>query len=127
MKVQCPDCKGRRQVEVAVTAMNPIMGVVGPRSGTLNGSATYVTRMKPCTRCQETGRVDETERAVVMQDGRRVGYLPPNFNPATVKSTSFFYTPRPSDFRREGDVWIADHMLGPGDLEAVPGFVWDRA
>ena len=67
-----------------------------------------------------SGRVD------VKQDGLKIGTVPANFEPSCIKSTSFFYDPRPGDFKREGDVWIADKMLGPGDLDAVPGFVWDR-
>lgn len=63
-----------------------------------------------------------TERLPVMQDGRRIGTLPPDFDPSFVKCGSWLYDPRPGDFRREGDVWIASRMLGPGDLEAVVGF-----
>ena len=66
------------------------------------------------------GRVD------VMQHGRKVGTLPATFEPTAVRSTSFFYDVRHGDFTREGDVWIASRTLGPGDLEAVPGFVWHR-
>lgn len=62
------------------------------------------------------GRVD------VMQRGQRVGTVPVSFEPMNIKSASFFYDPRPGDFTRDGDVWIASHTLGPGDLEAVPGF-----
>ncbi len=67
-----------------------------------------------------------TERLDVIQSGRKIGTVPATFEPMSVKSTSFFYEVRGTDFKREGDVWIADRMLGPGDLEAVPGFVWDR-
>ena len=65
------------------------------------------------------GRLD------VMQSGRKVGTVPATFDPMHIKSTSFWYEPRGGDFKREGDVWIANRTLGPGDLEAVPGFVWD--
>ena len=65
-----------------------------------------------------------TERDLV-QGGRRVGTLPSDFAPASIKSTSFFYDPRPGDFRREGTAWVASPALGPGDLAAVPGFVWE--
>lgn len=68
-----------------------------------------------------------TKRVTVMQSGRKVGTLPPTFDPMSAKSTSFWYDMRAGDFVREGDVWIANRMLGPGDLEAVPGFVWDRS
>lgn len=85
-----------------------------------------VRRNEPCRTCSGAGMVAETKRADVKQHGRRVGTLPPNFDPSSIKSTSFFYDPRPGDFRREGEHWIAASDLGPGDLEAVPGFVWDR-
>lgn len=67
-----------------------------------------------------SGRLD------VFQDGERIGTVPASFEPLAIKSTSFFYQVRQGDFTRDGDKWIADKMLGPGDLEAVPGFVWDR-
>jgi hypothetical protein len=67
-----------------------------------------------------TGRLD------VMQSGRKVGTVPATFDPMRIKSTSFWYEPRGGDFTRDGDVWVAARMLGPGDLEAVPGFVRDR-
>lgn len=67
-----------------------------------------------------TGRLD------VMQHGRKVGTVPATFDPMNIKSSSFWYEPRGGDFTREGDVWLASRTLGPGDLEAVPGFVWDR-
>lgn len=67
-----------------------------------------------------------TERIPVIQDGCRVGTVPGYFEPLAIRSESYFYEPRPGDFVRRGDVWVADRLLGPGDLEAVPGFVWDR-
>lgn len=67
-----------------------------------------------------TGRLD------VFQHGKKVGTVPAAFEPIAVKSTSFWYNVRPGDFVREGDRWNASRTLGPGDLEAVPGFVWDR-
>ena len=66
------------------------------------------------------------ERVVVMQYGRKIGTVPPAFDPLFIKSQNYLYNPRHGDFVREGDVWVASRMLGPGDLEAVPGFVWDR-
>jgi len=68
-----------------------------------------------------------TERIKVVQRGRVVGTLPPDFDPISVKSRSFLYDIRPGDFKRDGDTWIADKTLGPGDLESVPGFVWDHS
>lgn len=67
-----------------------------------------------------------TGRVPVVQHGKRVGSVPATFDPVAIKSTSFFYEPRGGDFVREGDAWVASRTLGPGDLEAVPGFVWER-
>lgn len=72
------------------------------------------------------GHLLPTERLPVMQSGRRVGSVPPMFDPISIKSNTFLYDPRPGDFVRDGDVWIASSTLGTGDLEAVPGFVWER-
>lgn len=66
-----------------------------------------------------TGRVD------VMRRGKKIGTVPATFDPLAIKSQSPWYDVRSGDFRREGDVWIASNTLGPGDLEAVPGFVWE--
>jgi hypothetical protein len=77
-------------------------------------------------RAYGVGMPKATDRVVVMQDGRRVGTAPGDFDPYFIKSTSFMYDPRPGDFKREGDVWVASRMLGGGDLECVPGFVWSR-
>lgn len=66
------------------------------------------------------------ERAEVMWCGQRAGTVPPDFDPMFIKSKSFLYDPRPGDFTRQGDAWVASKALGPGDLECVPGFVWDR-
>lgn len=66
------------------------------------------------------------DRLPVMQCGKQIGTVPATFEPMAIKSTSFWYTPRAGDFTRSGDAWIAALALCPGDLEAVPGFVWDR-
>jgi hypothetical protein len=71
------------------------------------------------------GHLLPSERVPVMRRGRCIGTLPPDFDPMSAKVNSLFYDLRPGDFRREGDVWIACHTLGPGDLEAVPGFVFE--
>lgn len=72
------------------------------------------------------GHLLETERVAVFQHGRKVGTVPPNFEPMNIESNTFMYDVRPGDFTRDGDKWIASRTLGPGDLEAVPGFVWER-
>lgn len=71
------------------------------------------------------GRFLPTERVPVMYQGQRVGSLPPDFDPLFVRSVSSFYEPRPGDFVRDGDMWVANKMLGPGDLKSVHGFVGD--
>lgn len=71
---------------------------------------------------REYGYEAPTERLPVYQRGRKVGTVPADFDPEFIKSRSFFYEPRPGDFKREGDGWVAEKMLGPGDLDAVPGF-----
>lgn len=52
----------------------------------------------------------------VIHNGQIIGTLPANFDPMRVKPT-LLYEPRPGDFRLEGDKWIADRMLGYGDLQ----------
>lgn len=61
-------------------------------------------------------------RLPVFQQDRMVGSLPSDFAPDAIRSKTFLYDPRPGDFRRQGDTWIASNMLGPGDLDAVPEF-----
>jgi hypothetical protein len=61
-------------------------------------------------------------RTIVIQDGREIGTLPASFDPDFIKSSNWLYDPRPGDFRRQGDTWVAAPTLGPGDLQAVPGF-----
>jgi len=70
-----------------------------------------------------TGRKDVRKG----RSGRKIGTVPAAFDPALIKSTSFFYSPRAHDWTDRGDHWEAHYTLGPGDLEAVPGFVWDRS
>jgi hypothetical protein len=67
-----------------------------------------------------------TERLPVLYHGRRVGTMAPDFDPASIRSLSFMYDPRPGDFRREGDSWIVGRTVGPGDLDCVAGFVRDH-
>jgi hypothetical protein len=70
-----------------------------------------------------TERVRVHERGMTRTTrGPCIGTVPADFDPAFVKSRSAFYDPRPGDFVRDGDVWIVNPMLGPGDLQAIPGF-----
>ena len=67
-----------------------------------------------------------SERVKVIQDGAVIGSFPPDFDPMAIRSTSYFYRPRTGDFTRRHDAWVVCGSLGPADLEAIPGFVWDR-
>lgn len=67
------------------------------------------------------------ERVPVFWCGRRIGTMAPDFDPAAIKSKSFLYDPRPGDFERDGDRWLAAQSLGPGDLDCVPGFQRDAS
>ena len=68
-----------------------------------------------------------TERIPVFHWGERVGTVPAEFDPAFIKSKSFFYDPRSGDFTRTNEGWVADKMLEPGDIAAVPGFHSEKA
>ena len=119
----CPECYGRGQREYADL---PPMTAHGPHDEAVSDAVTFRKVLKECETCGGSGRVERTERVPVMQHGRQIGSVPPSFDPTAIKSTNWLYDPRGGDFRRDGDTWIASRTLGPGDLEAVPGFVWDR-
>lgn len=74
---------------------------------------------------REYGIEMPTERVPVIQYGRRVGTLPPDFDIAFARSNSFLYDVRPGDLKREGDGWVADRTLGASDLDCLVGFVRD--
>lgn len=63
-----------------------------------------------------------TERVPVFHEGRRVGTVPAEFDPGLIKSKSFFYSPRPGDFTRTAEGWVAHRSMGPGDIAAITGF-----
>lgn len=89
---------------------------------TLDKSAVREYGISEVLRGMGLGRWLPTKRSVVMQDGLRVGTVPPDFDPTNINSKSVLYDARPGDFRREGDRWIASKSLGLGDLGAIPGF-----
>lgn len=66
-----------------------------------------------------------TERVPVYQYGRRIGTMPPDFDPASARSTSFLYDVRPDDFMRDGDRWIVGRTMGASDVDCVAGFIRD--
>ena len=51
----------------------------------------------------------------VFWHGREIGQLSAYWHPSMVQR-SLMYEPRDTDFVRDGDKWIANDMLGPGDL-----------
>lgn len=68
-----------------------------------------------------------TGRLPVFQGGLEIGSVPVLFEPLAIQSKSFLYDARPGDFKRIDRGWEASKYLGPGDLEAVPGFEWNDA
>jgi hypothetical protein len=119
----CPRCYGRGKVERAVWPDMPTPMRVSQAVPKLE---TFRRVTETCAQCDGAGSIARTEPVPVMQSGRRVGSVPATFDPTKIKSTNWLYDVRPGDFVRDGDTWIANRTLGPGDLEAVPGFVWDR-
>ena len=124
MLVKCPACLGRKTMDYYAEPRMPV--TAGPDMAVTAETTVEVLRDQPCRTCKGEGRIAATWQIAVMQDGQRIGTVPPSFDPENFESRSALYRPRPGDFRRKGDVWIADPMLGPGDLNAVPGFVWER-
>lgn len=122
MQIKCPQCLGRGTIEVGERGDDTALDW----SKSPTASLTFRRIVKTCERCDGRGQADATDRLPVMQDGRRIGSVPPNFNPARIRSLSWMYSPRASDFMRGEDAWIAASSLGPGDLEAVAGFLWER-
>lgn len=116
--MQCAACKGRGKIEHGVMP-EPVASVTQ-----YNPDATFYIEMRHCTACGGSGQ--HRGRIPVIQDGRKIGTVPASFDPLSIKSVSRLYTPRAGDFRIGGDGWVANPMLGSGDLEAVPGFVWDH-
>lgn len=66
-----------------------------------------------------------TERVPVIRNGRRIGTLPPDFDPAFARSISFMYDVRLGDFTREGNTWVLGRTMGASDIDCVAGFVRD--
>lgn len=122
MLVTCPACRGSKRMDY-YAGLPPASH--GPMTVAVDATVE-ILRNQTCRTCNGEGRIAATWNIAVMQEGRRVGTVPPSFNPNNIESRNQLYRPRPGDFRRDGDVWIANEWLGPGDLEAVPGFVWDR-
>jgi hypothetical protein len=75
---------------------------------------------------RRAGVESTSERQPVFQDGRKIGTVPGDFEPLAIRSKHWLYEPRRGDFTRSDRGWEANGMLGPGDLDAVSGFVWDQ-
>lgn len=123
MQVECPECRGARTKRYIDLVPMPEF-----TNRCMEATATdiaYSAHTEDCRTCKGVGRIKSTARVPVMRDGERIGTMRHDFDPANINSRNPLYRPRLGDFRRQGDVWIANPMLGNGDLEAVPGFVWD--
>lgn len=121
--IMCPECKGQRR-RYYIVRSEPLP-ITNKPDVILSSDVTIGRRLEDCRSCRGVGRIKQTGRVPVIQDGQRIGSVPAMFDPLAVKSASLLYNPRAGDFRREDDHWIVDSTLGPGDLEAIPGFVWD--
>ena len=124
MRTVCPQCRGERRYYRPKS--KPLGAVSNIADMSAVAETTYERELVDCERCNGDGEVVRTEPIPVMQDGRKIGTVPASFDPSKIKSTSFWYEPRAGDFRQVGETWVASRTLGPGDLEAVPGFVWHR-
>lgn len=74
---------------------------------------------------KEYGAEMPTERVPVVQYGRRIGTVPPDFDPYFARSNSFMYDVRPGDFTREGGAWVVGRTMGASDVDCVAGFIRD--
>ena len=136
MQITCPECRGARTMRY----IDPEPMPDGPiYSAEATATLTASSHIEDCRTCKGVGAVNATERIPVFQeywitatDGtrqrskERIGTVPPDFDPSRISSRNYFYDPRPGDFKWEDETWVAAYTLGPGDLEAVPGFVWNR-
>jgi hypothetical protein len=66
-----------------------------------------------------------TERVPVIQYGRRIGTMPPDFDPVSSRSVSFMYDIRPGDFTRTDEGWVVGRTMGASDVDCVAGFIRD--
>jgi hypothetical protein len=74
---------------------------------------------------REYGAEMPTERVPVFQYGRRIGTMPPDFDPAFARSNSFMYDLRPGDFTRTDEGWVVGRTMGASDVDCVAGFIRD--
>lgn len=120
--MKCETCHGRGKQQHGV--IDTPSDLVADYSADSSADRSFRVEWRDCEACDGTG---QAKRIPVLQDGDRIGTLPAAFNPDHIKSTNWLYTPRRGDFTHgPNGEWLASGMLGPGDLEAVPGFIWDR-
>jgi len=74
---------------------------------------------------KEYGVEMPTERVPVFQYGRRIGTMPPGFDPAFARSVWFMYDIRPGDFTQTEEGWLVGRTMGASDVDCVAGFVRD--
>lgn len=98
---------GLRRFVLTTLRGNDIGLAVDARAIELAGSPARLLR--------EYGYDVKTILLPVYQRNRHIGSLPNTWDWQTQRET-LMYRPRATDFVREGDKWIADPMLGPGDL-----------
>ncbi len=128
---RCATCEGRGKISSGLKVMDETLENQVKRTITVDlGDGRMVNvekdfiRMFGLKAVAEHFEVPASDRYLpVVYHGRVVGFLPEAWHPLEIKSKTFLYDPRPGDFVREGDEWIAARTLGPGDIEAVSDFV----
>jgi hypothetical protein len=96
-------------------------GLERPPAG-LRSSARRPSGVLPAPRPRNL-RIVMTQRVPIYFADRVYGTVPASFDPFNIRSKTWLYDPRPGDFIRHQDGWRAAPMMGPGDIEAVEGFV----
>jgi len=124
MRVVCPECRGQRQMYYLQRPEPEPIREFAPF--TASSEMTVTKTLEACRRCNGAGAIENTDRIPVYQYGVKIGTVPPDFDPGSIVSRNIMYRPRPGDFQQIGSHIDASPSLGNGDLEAVPGFVWDR-
>jgi len=124
MRKECPECRGQRTVFYA--RWPEPEPVVEFAASTTSAEMTVSKTLENCRRCRGDGTIENTDPIPVFQYGVKIGTVPPDFDPDSFVSRSVMYRPRRGDFQLIGSHFDASPSLGDGDLEAVPGFVWER-
>lgn len=93
---------------------------------TLDGNAVREHGAFEMLRAYGYGDQLPTVRVPVIHKGKRIGTLPPDFDPRNIKSNSVFYDGRPGDFTLVDGAWIVGRALGADDVDCVVGFSWEK-